>query len=81
MPIMKPAHTCTNCGGASLYISDEVSAGGGYAPNYLPGLEKYWGLVSARFCMVVCIDCGLVRFFTGAEVTSRVPESEHWRKL
>ena len=78
---MKPARTCTNCGGANLYISDEVSAGGGYAPNYLPGVGKRWALVSARLRVVVCIDCGLMRFFTGDEITSRIPESKHWRKL
>ena len=78
---MKPARTCPSCGGANLYISDKVSSGGGHAPNYLPGLETHWRLVSARLYVVVCVDCGLVRFFTDDEVTSRIPESKHWRRL
>ncbi len=78
---MKPASNCTNCGGENLYVSDEVSAGGGYAPNYLPGLEKYLGMVSAKLSVVACTDCGLVRFFANRDVTDRIPESEQWRKL
>ncbi|MDZ4805661.1 MAG: hypothetical protein SGI90_12445 [Candidatus Eisenbacteria bacterium] len=65
----------------TVYSSEEISAGGGYAPNYLPGLEKYWGMVAAKFCLVVCTNCGLARFFVSDEAVSRIPESEHWRKV
>lgn len=78
---MKPSSTCPECSGVNLYISDEVAAGGGYAPNYLPGLEKYWGFVSAKFHVVVCADCGLTRFFAADEAINRLPESGSWRKL
>ncbi len=35
--------TCPECGRSNLYLSNEVSSGGGYAPNYLPPIlaESY----------------------------------------
>lgn len=33
--------TCPECGSSNLYLSKEVSSGGGYAPNYLPGLSSF----------------------------------------
>jgi predicted nucleic-acid-binding Zn-ribbon protein len=78
---LKPNATCPNCTGTNVYSSGEISAGGGYAPNYLPGLEKYWRMVAAKFCVVVCTDCGLARWFASDEAVSRIPESSHWRKV
>jgi predicted nucleic-acid-binding Zn-ribbon protein len=78
---MKPARTCPNCDGTNLYISNKVSSGGGHAPEYLPGLNTHWGMVSARLHVVVCIDCGLMRFFTDSDVTNRIPESKQWQRL
>jgi len=79
---MKPARTCPNCDGTNLYVSNhKVSSGGGHAPNYLPGLNTGFGMFSSRLRVVVCIDCGLVRFFTDSDVTSRILESKHWQRL
>jgi hypothetical protein len=78
---MKPARTCPNCDGTNLYVSShKVSSGGFYAPNYLPGLNKL-AAAPTRLRVVVCIDCGLMRFFTDSDVTSRIPESKHWLRL
>ena len=77
---MKPARTCPNCDGTNLYVSShKVGSGSVFAPNYLPGLDKLGG--PARLRVVVCIDCGLMRFFTDSDITSRILESKHWQRL
>jgi predicted nucleic-acid-binding Zn-ribbon protein len=77
---MKPAGTCPNCDGTNLYASSHKVSSGVYAPNYLPGLNKL-AAPAARFRVVVCTDCGLMRFFTDSDVTSQIPESKHWLRL
>lgn len=67
---------CPNCGGAQLYRSEGVSAGGGYAPNYQPGLGGFFK--PAKFRLVMCRDCGLTRFFASKEATDKLAESQHW---
>jgi predicted nucleic-acid-binding Zn-ribbon protein len=48
---------CPNCESRRLYESKGITAGGGNAPNYLPGLG---GTFSAeKFNLVICADCGL----------------------
>jgi len=70
---------CPNCGGANLYRSRKpVSAGGGYAPNYLPGLGSL--LLSGRFSMIVCRDCGLTRFFARRDARDRLADSSKWER-
>lgn len=75
---MARSPTCPECGQGNLYSSGKVSAGGGYAPNYLPGLGGYFA--SARFTVVVCRDCGLTRFFATREALDKLPESGKWRR-
>ena len=70
---------CTNCGGTNLYEGKETSAGGGYAPNYLPGLGRF--LRTAKFQLVVCEDCGLTRFFASKEARAKLPEAPRWKKM
>jgi hypothetical protein len=71
---------CPNCGGKQLYqTSKDVSAGGGYAPNYLPGLGTFWG--AERFNIVLCSDCGLTRFFASAEARAKLSSSTKWQRV
>lgn len=71
---------CPNCGGRNLYKSKKkISSGGGYAPNYLPGLGMF--LYTARFRVVVCRDCGLSRFFADEEATAKLGESGKWTRV
>lgn len=70
---------CPNCRGKSLYKSNQVSAGGGHAPNYLPTLGKGWG--SAKFEVVLCRDCGLTRFFASQEAAQKVSGSKKWTRV
>ena len=69
---------CPNCHGKDLYRSSEVSAGGRNAPDYLPGLGRFWR--SERFRLVVCHDCGLTRFFARREATEQLPSSKKWER-
>jgi hypothetical protein len=69
---------CPNCGGNNLYTTSVV-AGGGYAPYYLPGLGGF--LRHARFDLVACADCGLIRFFAEPEATAKIAASDKWTKL
>lgn len=67
---------CPNCRSVSLYQSQPVSAGGGHAPNYLPGLGGTWS--AEKFIVVVCMDCGLTRFFARPEATQKLSSSKKW---
>jgi predicted nucleic-acid-binding Zn-ribbon protein len=71
--------TCPECGHSNLYSSAEVSAGGGYAPNYLQGLGGF--LSTPKFTVVVCKDCGLSRFFASKEARDKLSVSDKWRKI
>jgi len=70
---------CPNCRGGNLFRSQKVSAGGGYAPNYLPGLGGFWG--AEKFFLVLCGDCGLTRFFARPEATAKLADSRKWTRL
>lgn len=70
---------CPNCGGNTLYQGPEVSSGGGHAPNYLPGLGRF--VLSARFTLVVCRDCGLTRFFASPQARAKLKESRRWKAV
>jgi predicted nucleic-acid-binding Zn-ribbon protein len=77
--LMDHVTPCPNCGGRTLYQGPPTSAGGGHAPNYLPGLGKF--LASAKFVLVVCRDCGLTRFFAQPEARQRLRESGKWKAV
>jgi hypothetical protein len=76
---MSGVSPCPNCGGTSLYRGPETSAGGGHAPNLLPDLGKWWR--TARMSLVVCRDCGLMRFFAGAESRAKLRDSDRWKSV
>jgi predicted nucleic-acid-binding Zn-ribbon protein len=71
--------TCPECGHDSLYSSGGVSAGGGYAPNYLPGLGSLFS--APQLTVVVCKDCGLTRFFASSTALAKLSNSEKWHKV
>ena len=56
-----------------------MSAGGGYAPNYLPGLGTW--LCAARFRIVLCQDCGLTRFFAAKEAIEKLSSAGTWTRV
>jgi predicted nucleic-acid-binding Zn-ribbon protein len=70
---------CPNCGGKNLYKSENVSAGGGHAPDYLPGLGRFWS--AEKLNVVLCKDCGLLRFFARESATAKVDTSTKWTRV
>ena len=71
---------CPNCGQRNLYKTKSVvSAGGGHAPNFLPGLGGF--LRTARFTIVLCRACGLTRFFAEPEALEKLTESSKWEQV
>lgn len=76
---MLDVRPCPNCHGTTLYEGPDTSAGGGYAPNYLPQLGRF--MRTARFRLVVCRDCGLTRFFAEPEARAKLKESRRWRAV
>jgi hypothetical protein len=70
---------CPNCASNNLYRSQPVSAGGGYAPNFLAGLGGLW--CAAKLNLVVCRDCGLTRFFASREATDKLSDSKKWQRI
>jgi predicted nucleic-acid-binding Zn-ribbon protein len=73
-------HTpCPECGASQIYRAEDISAGGGYAPNYLPGLGKVWR--AARFDVLVCRSCGFTRWFARAEARQNLAESKKWKRV
>ena len=74
---MRESRECPECGRRNLYRTN-VSAGGGYAPNYLPQLGKW--MMAPKFEVVLCQDCGLTRFFAPKEATAQVSSSNKWTR-
>ena len=70
---LKPT-PCPNCQSNDQYRSKEVGAGGGHAPNYLPGLGKWYA--AAKFTVVVCRSCGLTRFFASEEARANLADAD-----
>lgn len=75
---MHNSRKCPECGGSTLYRT-EVSAGGGYAPNYLPGLGSFWR--APKFEVILCQSCGLTRTFAPPEARAKVSSSKQWTLL
>lgn len=70
---------CPNCSGVNLYRTlKPVGASGGHT-NDLPGLGTL--LVTGRFQMIVCRDCGLTRFFAQRAATDRLADSARWERV
>ena len=71
---------CPSCDGGNLFETvKDVSAGGGYAPNYLPGLGGLF--VAEKFSVVICADCGLTRLFATRRAREKVRESAKWKRV
>ncbi len=76
---MKTPDTCPECGGRNLQRSVPTSAMGGYGPDLLPGLSKWFS--GATFVAVVCSDCGLARYYVTRETLDRIKDSKKWRPV
>lgn len=75
---MDKQNQCPECGGNRIHSHGGISAGGGYAPNYLPGLGSFFS--SGKFTVRVCADCGLTRFYASPEARAKLRDSKDWRR-
>jgi predicted nucleic-acid-binding Zn-ribbon protein len=75
---MSTSSTCPECNGNRVYRQGGISAGGGYAPNYLAGLGSFWK--TARFTIAVCADCGLTRYYASPEARAKLANNDAWRR-
>jgi predicted nucleic-acid-binding Zn-ribbon protein len=77
---MQDVTPCPNCQGRTLYASREMSSWTGqHGPDYLGGLGSF--LRAARFTVVVCRDCGHMRYFASPKATAKLKESKKWRAV
>ena len=68
---------CPQCESSEVFQSEPVSAGGGHAPNFLPGLGHWYA--AAKFRLVICRSCGLTRFFASPEALEKLAETDKWK--
>ncbi len=67
---------CPQCGNNEIYKSKDPVSAGGHSPDLLPGLGKWYA--AAKFTLVVCRNCGLIRHFASEEARTKLPESNRW---
>jgi hypothetical protein len=68
---------CSNCGGSDLR-STTTNAVGSFGPDLLPGASGW--VIPATFDVVVCCNCGLVRFFAPPAAIEKVAKSASWER-
>jgi predicted nucleic-acid-binding Zn-ribbon protein len=70
---------CPDCGSRTLYQAKDVDSGGSGGPDFLPGLGRF--ILSAKFTLVVCRDCGLTRLFAQPEARAKLKDSKKWKAV
>jgi hypothetical protein len=69
---------CNECGGTDIRTTT-VSAGGGYAPDLLPGTHAWWKSVQLE--VYVCCSCGYFQYFVPEEALEEVAQSDKFESL
>lgn len=75
---MKRTKRCGECQGVDIRTT-VVSAGGGYAPDLLPGAHSWWR--SGKLEVYVCATCGNFQFFVPSDLLPKVVESGNFKEL
>ena len=73
---MKHTKRCASCGSTSIRTTS-VSAGGGYAPDLLPGAHSWWK--SATLEVFICTGCGHFQYFVPSDRLAEVIASDKFR--
>ena len=73
---MSTRPTCPECKGEHLRRTRGVGTRGGHGPDLLPGLHGFWR--SAKVDVVLCTDCGLVRYYADLETRTKAKQSKRW---
>ena len=74
---MKYSKRCSECNGEEIY-STVIDAGGGYAPDLLPGTHPWWR--SGKIEVFVCGTCGLYQFFVPKESLDEIKQTEKFER-
>ena len=74
---MKRSHQCPTCGSRDIYTT-EVPAGGGHAPDLLPGAHPWWR--PGRIELYVCGACGHFQQYVPENDLAKVRESKKFRQ-
>jgi len=74
---MKHTKKCSECSGSEIYRT-EVGAGGGYAPDLLPGTHPWWR--SGKLEVYVCGRCGHYQLFVPEEALSEMKHKQKFEK-
>ena len=74
---MKHTRRCSECGGTNIRTTT-VSAGGGHAPDLLPGTHSWWHTGSLE--IYICLGCGHFQFFVPSDELSDVAESKNFTR-
>jgi hypothetical protein len=75
---MKRTKRCGECGTSNIRTTT-VSAGGGYAPDLLPGAHSFWK--SGQLEVYICCTCGHFQFFVPEAGLPKVLESKSFHPV
>lgn len=75
---MKTTKRCGECGGTKIRMTT-VGAGGGYAPDLLPGTHPWWK--GAKLEVYVCATCGHFQYFVPEAALQALVESDSFRDV
>jgi hypothetical protein len=75
---VKRTKRCNECGATDIRTAT-TTAGGGHAPDFLPGAHPWWR--SGRLEIYVCCACGYFQFFVPEDELQEVRESEKFEAL
>jgi hypothetical protein len=74
---ISPAKPCPHCAGTELYSRRRSAAG--EQLYLLAGLGRF--LHTAQMDVVVCVDCGLMRFFAEPKARENARTNKEWKRL
>jgi hypothetical protein len=75
---MKHTKRCSECGGTRIRMTT-VPAGGGYAPDLLPGTHPWWR--SGKLEIYICASCGRFQQFVPDDALQGVVASSEFTDL
>lgn len=74
---MKITRKCSECGGSEIYQA-VISAGGGHAPDMLPGAHPWWR--GGKMEVYVCGKCGHYQYFVPTEYLANIKQMKKFKK-